>query len=280
MGQYTNKGIKDVVINFLLFIVLVLLLLIPAYFCYKIFLVDTKNVKEQPQEEVIPTEEIKEEEVMLEETAPYKEFFPILEDQQAYVMVPGKIDSEEPLVLIIYSHGALSTVTQNMQDPFMIDLQEYGKYFTQHNYIFAASNQHGANMGNNASIRDTLNLKNWVELNYNIQPKIYMVAFSMGGLPTLNFASEYPEMVSKVALLAGTTRPEEWNSTRAKKVKGIEIRMWNGDQDENTPYSNAVNFVNTMRDWEIDITLITLRDKTHWDVDTEYMEDILAFFEE
>lgn len=280
MGQYTNKGIKDVVINFLLFIVLVLLLLIPAYFCYKIFLVDTRDVKEQLQEEVVPTEQQDEEEVILEETAPYKEFFPILEDQQAYVMVPGKIDSEEPLVLIIYSHGALSTVTQNMQDPFMIDLQEYGKYFTQHNYIFAASNQHGANMGNNASIRDTLNLKNWVELNYNIQPKIYMVAFSMGGLPTLNFASEYPEMVSKVGLLAGTTRPEEWNSTRAKKVKGIEIRMWNGDQDENTPYSNAVNFVNTMRDWEIDITLITLRDKTHWDVDTEYMEDILAFFEE
>jgi len=273
-----DNKIKDVLINILLFIVLVLLLAIPAYLCYRVFLVDTKANEESPQTENI---EVEQENLVEEDIAKgplYEEFFPIIDNEQAYVVVPTKIDSKNPPTLIIYSHGSNTNVTQNMEDQFMKDLLEYGIFFTQHNYIFAASNQHGVNWGNQASVRDTLNLKQWVMQNYDIKSNIYMIGFSMGGLPTLNFASENPEMVAKIALLAPTTRTSEWNQARVEKIKGMEIKIWHGNADVNVPYSTSVNFVNAMNKWGKEIPLVTLQGKTHWDVDTQYMEDILDFF--
>lgn len=278
-----NGNIKDVVTNILLFIVLILLILIPGYLCYKVFFLDTKDGGEEAtasQNEVGEEENEQEEEVPEEEIEPYKEFFPILEDQQTYVVVPGKIDSDNPPVLIIYSHGSNTTVTQNMQDQFMLDLRGYGEYFTNYNYIFAASNQHSVNWGNKASLRDTMNLKEWVMQNYDISPKIYMIGFSMGGLPTLNFASENSEMVGKIALLAPTTKISEWNMQRVEKIKGIDIKIWHGNADVNVPYNSTFNFVNKIKDWGKDVPFITLQGKGHFDIDTEYMQDILEFFSE
>jgi predicted peptidase len=282
VGQYIDSNIKDVLINILLFIVLVLLLVIPAYFCYKVFLVDTQtqdNGIEKIEEEQINNEEISQlEEIELGPTEPFYEFFPIIEDQQSYVVVPSKIDSSTPPTLILYSHGSNTTVTQNMEDPFMKDLREYGEYFSKQNYIFAASNQHGVNWGNEASLRDTLNLKTWVSENYFIDSKINLIGFSMGGLPTMNFAAQNPELVSKIALLAPTTRKSEWNSSRVEKILDIDIQIWHGNADVNVPYSSTVGFVNTLKSLGKDIPLITVEGKGHFDIDTEYMEDILTFF--
>ena len=258
--------------------VLVLLLVVPAYFCYKIFLVDTNaqksNVEEIEEEENIPILE----EIEIEPEVPFYEFFPIIEDQQSYVIVPSKIEDSTPPTLILYSHGSNTTVTQNMNDQFMLDLREYGTYFTKQNYIFAASNQHGVNWGNEASLRDTLNLKTWVSENYFIASKINLIGFSMGGLPTMNFAAQHPELISKIALLAPTTRKSEWNSTRVEKIMDIDIQIWHGNADVNVPYSNTVEFVNTLKNLGKDIPLITVEGKGHFDIDTEYMEDILLFF--
>ena len=187
-------------------------------------------------------------------------------------------DEINPPTLILYSHGSNTTVTENMEDPFMQDLKEYGLLFTQYNYIFAASNQHGVNWGSSASIQDTLNLKDWINSNYPIQEKVYLLGFSMGGLPTLNFTTTYPELISKIALLAPSTKTSEWNQTRADKVKDIDIKIWHGNKDVNVPYSSVVYFVNSMEKWGKDIEFITLEGKTHFDIDTEYMEDILTFF--
>ena len=278
MGQYIDSSIKEVFINILLFIVLVLLLVVPAYFCYKIFLVDTNaqnsNVEEIEDEENIPILE----EIEIEPEVPFYEFFPIIEDQQSYVIVPSKIEDSTPPTLILYSHGSNTTVTQNMEDQFMKDLREYGIYFTERNYIFAASNQHGVNWGSEASIRDTLNLKLWVSENYFIESKVNLIGFSMGGLPTMNFAAQYPELISKIALLAPTTRKSEWNSTRVEKIMDIDIQIWHGNADVNVPYSSTIGFVNTLKTLGKDIPLITVEGKGHFDIDTEYMEDILEFF--
>jgi len=278
-----EKRIKDVFINILLFIVLVLLLSIPAYLCYKIFLVDgntTVNIQEEsPQEDVQENPEIIPEDIELEEEDKYKEYFPILEEQQAYVVVPSKIEEDNPPILIIYSHGSNTAVTQNMEDPFMLDLKEYGIYFSEYNYIFAASNQHGINWGSEASLRDTLNLKTWVDQNYFISPKIYMIGYSMGGLPTMNFAAQNPELVSKIALLAPTTRRTEWNTSRVEKIKDIDIQIWHGNADVNVPYSTSTAFVSTLKTLGKDIPLITIEGKGHFDIDTEYMNEILEFFQ-
>ena len=271
-----NKGI--------LAILLLLLLAIPAYLCYNTFIKDKYPLQEENIEEETPqqSEEVEEEIAEEEEEVvgdPYEELLPIVEGQQAYVVVPTKVEEENPPTLILYSHGSNTNVTDNMEDPFMKDLQAYGILFTQYNYIFAASNQHDVNWGNKASIQDTLNLKDWVSLNYHIQPKVYLIGFSMGGLPIMNFTTTYPELVSKIALLAPTTKTSEWNQTRADKIMNIDIKIWHGNKDVNVPYSSVVYFVNALKNWgKDDIQFITVDGKTHFDVDTEYMQDILEFF--
>lgn len=277
---HTDRNIKNVFINILFLIVLIILLLVPGYLCYKVFFLDTKEIEEDTITKQVPVEDVKSEEEnqVIEKVEPYKEFFPILEDQQAYVVVPGKIDTKNPPVLIVYSHGSNTVVSQNMSDQFMIDMQEYGKYFTQYNYIFSASNQHGVNWGNNASLRDITNLREWVVQNYDVQPKIYMIGFSMGGLPTLNYATENGEVIGKIALLAPTIRIKEWNQERVDKIMDIDIKIWHGNADVNVPYNYSVSLVNKLKSYGKEVEFITIERKGHFDIDTEYMGDILEFF--
>ena len=272
----TNNGI--------LAVLLLLLLSIPTYLSYNTFLKDKEPLQQENIEQETPEQSDGIEEEIVEEEEevvgdPYEELLPVIEGQQAYIVVPTKQDKENPPTLILYSHGSNTNVTTNMEDPFMKDLQAYAILFTQYNYIFAASNQHDVNWGNKASIQDTLNLKDWVENTYPIQPKVYLIGFSMGGLPTMNFTTTYPELVSKIALLAPTTKTSEWNQARADKVMDIDIKIWHGNKDVNVPYSSVVYFVNALKNWgKDDIQFITLEGKSHFDVDTEYMEDILEFF--
>ena len=278
MDIQLRESKKNIFPKSLLFILLLALLFIPGYLCFKIFIINDKEVvvnEDTEQEEPIIEEEVEEE---VPPPGPPEEILQVIEGQQAYIVVPSVIDETNPPTLILYSHGSNTNVTENMEDPFMQDLKNYGLLFTQYNYIFAASNQHGVNWGSSASIQDTLNLKDWINSNYPIQEKVYLLGFSMGGLPTLNFTTTYPELISKIALLAPSTKTSEWNQTRADKVKDIDIKIWHGNKDVNVPYSSVVYFVNSMEKWGKDIEFITLEGKTHFDIDTEYMEDILTFF--
>lgn len=286
MGQYNKNSLKDVSVNILLVVVLAILLLLPGYLCYKLFIISPVSSNTQEEEKDDPVLDTQIPKVDNQDTDPnpiqgdpYTEFFPIIDGQQAYVIAPTRINDDTSPILVVYSHGSNTTVTQNTDDPFMKDLKEYGLLFTQYNYIFAASNEHGVNWGNSASLNDINNLIEWVSVNYETHPKIYMLGFSMGGLPTMNFTAKYPEKVSKVALLAPTVRISEWNQTRANTIGDIDIKIWHGTKDVNIPFSNSVNFVNGMERYGIDIKFERLDGKTHFDLDTEYMNDILVFFE-
>jgi predicted esterase len=151
-------------------------------------------------------------------------------------------------------------------------------FFTENNYIFAASNQHGANWGSDESIQDNINLINWIKEEYNTQENVNMIGYSMGGLPTMNFASKYPERVNKIALLAPTTYSEQWDEDRVEKIKDIDIQIWHGTEDVNVGYSLSTTFVDKLKSFDKEVELVTLEGKTHWDIHTEYMEDILEFF--
>ncbi len=263
-----------------LYILLFLILCMTGYLCYTLFFNKENEIE---QEENIPIKTEEEEQPIEEEEIPqgpvYQELFPVLDGQQTYVVVPTRIKEDNPAILIIYSHGSNTTVTQNMEDQFMKDMQGYGIFFTEHNYIFSASNQHGVNWGSSASIQDTLNLKNWIDENYDIEPKVYLIGFSMGGLPTMNFASTYPDLIAKIALLAPTVKSSQWNQERADKLDGIDIKLWHGNKDVNVPYSYSVYFVKKLKGYGKDIEFITLEGLTHFDLDTEYMNEILEFYE-
>jgi predicted peptidase len=274
-GENGKVGIKD----FFAFILFLALIAVPIYFAYTILLprvviFDT----EEDQQENSQDDEQEDEDIDVYDNPHYEEILENIEGEMAYIVAPRRLKGKEPSTIVVYSHGSITNVTENMDDVFMQELRGYGIMFTKNNFIFAASNQHGANWGNELSIQDTLNMINWIQDNYDTKEKVYMIGFSMGGLPTLNFATRYPELVSKVALLAPTTRANEWDSERVSKIENMNIQIWHGTADVNVPYSLSTTFVNRLGTLGRDISLITLEGKTHWDMESNYMDDILEYF--
>jgi predicted peptidase len=180
--------------------------------------------------------------------------------------------------LVIYNHGSITFIEENLNADFKADLIQYGEALTPYNYIFAVSNAHGVNWGSLESIKDNYNMYEYIKEEYGMKDDIYMVGFSMGGLPTMNFGTEYPDLVSKIALLAPTTRTSEWNEERVEKISDIDIKIWHGTADVNVGYIYTKNFVNKIESLGKDIELVTLDERTHWDVDTEYIDDVVEFF--
>ena len=267
--------IKDI-FAFILFLALIA---IPIYFAYTILLPRVK-IFDTDQEEIEQDSDIIEEEENIEliEGPLYEEVFEEIEGEVAYIAIPRKLRGSKPSTIVVYSHGSNTRVTLDTEDDFMKDLQRYGEIFTKDNFVFAASNQHGENWGNADSIQDTINMVDWIKERYEVNEKIYMIGFSMGGLPTLNFATTYPDIVSKIALLAPTTRSNEWNMERIEKIKDMDIQIWHGTADVNVPYSLSTTFVSKLSSLGREIPLITSDGKTHWDMESDHMEDILNFF--
>lgn len=253
-----------------------ILIAIPVYFAYKTFSprVEIFDTEEENKQE----EQIEQEEETEEFSGPhFEEMYEDIGGEIAYIAVPTNIDKKKLPTIVVYSHGSNTRVTMDTEEEFMKDLQKYGEIYTEKNLIFAASNQHGENWGNQLSIQDTLNMIEWIKDKYETKEKIYMVGFSMGGLPTLNFATTHPELVSKIALLAPTTRASEWNSERVEKISEMKIQIWHGTADVNVGYSLSTTFVNKLQSLGREIPLITLEGKTHWDMEEEYMDDVLEF---
>ena len=284
---------KKKIINISLFIILILLLIFLGYTCFKKFLLEeiepeTTNISENDDEDTQDKQEEEiEQDTIIEDTQTiqrpnsvqkYTEESPVIEGQQAYIVTPTDIYKDEPATIVIYSHGSTGVITDDLSETYMSELREFAIQFPPHNYIFAASNQHGQNWGNTISIQDMINMKEWITDNYPVKTEIYLIGFSMGGLPTMNYATTYPDTISKIALLAPTIRSSEWDSERTKKLKGIDIKIWHGTADVNVPYSNSTYFLNKVSAYGVDIPLVRLEGKTHFDVDREYVQDIIEFF--
>jgi len=278
MGNMETTKSKISFSDVILFLIFLALIAIPGYLCYQIFFVNNKpQQQEQPKDETPDTEVIEEEEEV-PEGPHYEEKILSISGQIAYIAVPTNIDESNPPRIVIYNHGSNTRVTENLKDPFMKDLQVYGEEYTKSNLIFAASNAHDENWGNAASIQDNLNMVKWIRNNYSTNRKTFVIGFSMGGLPAIHYVAKYPEDVSKVALLAPTTRSYEWNKTNIAILDNIEIQIWHGTKDVNIGVTSSRSFVNNMAKLGKEITLIELEGKTHFDLDTEYRDEVLDFF--
>jgi len=201
-----------------------------------------------------------------------------IDGQWAYILAPEPLNPDDLPTLVIYNHGSITFVEEDLDEDFKSNLLQYGEVLTPKNYIFAVSNAHGVNWGNLDSINDNYNMYQYIKENYGIKDKISLIGFSMGGLPTMNFATEYPNLISKIALLAPTTRTSEWDQDRIDKLKNIDIKIWHGTADVNVGYIYTEAFVNKIESLGKDIDFVTLEGKTHWDLDTEYIDQILEFF--
>ena len=238
----------------------------------------TEKATETPDEqEVIPedVEEIENEPVKI---TGYTDELVEIDGQWAYIVVPDPIDINNLPTLIIYNHGSIFSVEKNLDEEFRANLLQYGEALTPNNYIFAVSNAHGVNWGSLDSINDNYKMYEYIKEKYGIQEEVNMVGFSMGGLPTMNFATTYPELISKIALLAPTTRSSEWDQERVDTLESMDIKIWHGTADVNVGFVYTQNFVNKLENFGKSVDFVVLQDKTHWDLDTEYVDDILEFF--
>lgn len=265
--------------DIILFLIFLALIAIPGYLCYQIFFVNNKpEQQEEIKEETPTTEVIEEQEEEIPEGPHYEEKIFAISGQVAYIAVPTNIDENNPPRIVIYNHGSNTRVTENLKDPFMKDLQIYGEEYTKSNLIFAASNAHGENWGNTASIQDNLAMVKWIRSNYSTNKETFVIGFSMGGLPAMHYVAKYPADISKVALLAPTSRSYEWNKSNVGILEDIDIQIWHGTKDVNIGITSSRSFVNNMKKLGKEITLIELDGKTHFDLDTEYRDEVLDFF--
>lgn len=254
---------------------------IPIYGYFKLkpdsIFSDTQDSQEQEVEQNDTSNEKVADEVDYTITG-YTEELVEIDGQWAYILSPQPIDPNNLPTLVIYNHGSITFVEEDLDEDFKSNLLQYGEALTPDNYIFAVSNAHGVNWGSLDSINDNYNMYEYIKDSYGIKNKIYMIGFSMGGLPTMNFATTYPELVSKIALLAPTTRTSEWDQDRVDKLDDINIKIWHGTADVNVGYVYTEAFVNKIEGLGKDIDFVTLDGKTHWDLDTEYIDQILEFF--
>ena len=231
--------------DIILFLIFLALIAIPGYLCYQIFFVNNKPEQQEEVKEETPKTEVIEEEEEIPEGPHYEEKIFAISGQIAYIAIPTNIDENDPPRIVIYNHGSNTRVTENLEDPFMKDLQIYGEEYTKSNLIFAASNAHDENWGNAASIQDNLNMVEWIRNNYSTSRETFVIGFSMGGLPAMHYVAKYPNDISRLHFLH--PQQDHMSGTRVTLVlDGIDIQIWHGTKDVNIGITSSRSFVNSL----------------------------------
>lgn len=226
---------------------------------------------ETNQEENVPEPEIKQKTTFVENVV-------VIDGQPMYYAYPSQIQQESPPKLIIYCHGQLQRITEDLEDKYMLKMREYGEFFALKGYIFSASNQHDDNWGGKESLNDIKNSIEWFQKNLTISKDTYIIGFSMGGRTAINYAVENPNNILAIALLAPTPR-NNLQKTDVEKLRSISIKIWHGTQDINIPFSTTTEYVKTFNKYGKEIEVIPVENADHFDIETVFMQDILGFFE-
>ncbi|MEK6248249.1 MAG: prolyl oligopeptidase family serine peptidase [Planctomycetales bacterium] len=72
--------------------------------------------------------------------------------------------------------------------------------------------------------------------------RVYLTGLSMGGYGSWRMAADHPEMFAAVAPVCGGGKPED-----ARKLKGLPIWVWHGNQDRVVPFQRSVEMVEAIQ---------------------------------
>ena len=208
----------------------------------------------------------------------YIELSPKIGTEQGYVAFPKTVDEANPPAIVVYYHGSAQKITTNFIEDVMKNMRKYGEYFANRNIAFVASNQHGDNWGNKVAVEDTRALVAWVRKRYVTSPTIYVLGFSMGGMPAMRHVIMYPKEVSRIALLAPAQQVETYIAAQIKMFRNVPLKVWHGTADVNVPYWVTEELQTYFKKNNTPVVVVTLKGKVHWDVDTEYMKDVYEWF--
>ena len=265
----------------LIFTILLALLLAYSY----LYPSNDEYKDEDTQEETINENKEKEEETLKfdkelpYEDAKYFEDVTVIDGQPMYYAYPKEIEVNNPPKLIVYSHGQLQRIIEDLDDEYMLKMREYGEFFASKGYVFSASNQHDDNWGQRESLEDIRKSIMWFEENnMPIKNELYMIGFSMGGRTAINYSIENPENISAIALLAPTQRLQ-LSQNDVEQIKEIPIKIWHGKEDVNIPFHSSQQYIQEFENYGKQIELIPIEGAGHYDIETSLMDKILDFFE-
>ena len=202
-----------------------------------------------------------------------------LNNQQTYISIPMRVDTQTPPNIVIYNHGDLEVIQDSVSGEFMQKLRSYSEVFTSNNYIFAASDIHDNESTDTILMEDINSVIDWIQENYTTSENVYLIGFSRGGYTTTKYMLDNPENIKGVALLAPATYYTEWNKTKIDMIMDIPIKIWHGTDDVNIQFIHSQNFVNRLKEYDKTVELSEKEGETHYDVDDEYISEILEFFE-
>lgn len=204
----------------------------------------------------------------------YIELQPKVDGQQGYIAYPRTITKSTPPAVVVYYHGSAQQITTDFNNEVMKNMHAYGKFFAGKNIAFLASNQHGDNWGNKIAVEDTRKLVDWVKKRYLTNGTIYVLGFSMGGMPAMRHVIMYPKEVKRIALLAPAQQVETYTAAQIRLFKGVPLKVWHGTADVNVPYWVTEELQAYFKKYDVPLVVEKLKGKTHWDVDTEYRQEV------
>ncbi len=243
-----------------------------------------KNEDESKSNKVEEITKSEDEKILFDKTpakedANYFEGIENIQGQPMYYSYPLEIKKKDPPELIVYSHGQLQRIVENLDDEYMQKMKKYGEFFSKKGFAFSASNQHGDNWGQQEALNDIQNSIEWFEEeNLPIKDKVYMIGFSMGGRAAINYTILNPQKVKTVSLLAPTPR-ESLSQEDVEKIKDIPIKIWHGTSDINIPFTTSELYVQNFQKHNKQVKLIPIENAQHYDVETSLMDDIFEFIE-
>jgi hypothetical protein len=201
------------------------------------------------------------------ENASYFEKTTSIDGQPMYFAYPLEIILENPPELVIYSHGQLRRITENLNEEYMVGLRDYASLFASEGYAFAASNEHGDNWGGTSAMIDIQNaIEHFEKESLQINNKIHLIGFSMGGLSSINFAVNNSEKILSITLLAPTPNMN-LNEEDIKKIHNIPIKIYHGDSDVNIPLNNSIRYKELFERHGKDVNLHILEELEHYDLE-------------
>lgn len=258
-------------------LLIICVILVTSILLYSYFKSDDEQQQHYQPEEVKVNQEEDVPELKTKQEVTFFEEVIVIDGQPMYYAYPSKIQQSPPK-LIIYCHGQLQRITENLEDEYMLKMKEYGQFFASRGYVFSASNQHDDNWGGKESLKDIQNSIQWFEENLIISKNSYIIGFSMGGRTAVNYAIENPSNISAIALLAPTPR-NNLQKTDVEALKSIPIKIWHGTEDINIPFSTTTEYVKTFNKHNKEMEVVPIENADHFEIETTLMQNILEFFE-
>jgi len=225
------------------------------------------------------------------------------EDLPYCVVVSSKVKKEEKAPLIVSLHG-LGVGPGFMCQGKAVDLAEDGGYILVAPMGYNVGGWYGSpviNVGGRGgrgaapagppppanlaelSEKDVLNVLGMIRKEFNIdRSRTYLMGHSMGGAGTLFLGSKYAGQWTAIAAMAPAAMRMQPNAAAILtplKDQSVPVMIAQGDADELVPITGTRQWVDTMKQLQMDYQYDEIPGATHGSVIEKAMPDIFAFFQ-